>query len=128
MACTYIFPTYLSIAETQPKPIQIIKTTVKAECNAFRPIVEKYDWDVETALKIMQAESGCIPTNHNYNDIHRNWKTGEVICRGSYGLMQIGCIHFQGESKDIPEVNIAMAYKVYQGSGWKAWTTYKKVL
>lgn len=114
-------------AEAPQPPIEVIKTSVPAVCNTYRAEVEKYDWDIETAMKIMKLESGCSPTNHNYNDNHKNYKTGETICRGSYGLFQVGCIHYQGEDINDWKKNIEIAYRVYQGSSWNAWTTYGKI-
>lgn len=116
----------VSTAEAPKPPIEVIKTSVPASCNDYRAEVEKYDWDVETALKIMNLESGCRNI-HNYNDIHKNYRTGEVICKGSYGPMQVGCIHYKDEDKEDWKTNIRLAYQVYEGSGWTAWTTYSKI-
>lgn len=70
----------------------------------------------------MEAESSCNPQAHNKTDNHRS-------CIGSYGLMQVGCLHTETPDKLMtPEYNIEIAYKVYKSSGWNAWSTYKKVV
>lgn len=66
---------------------------------------------------IATAESGCDQTNHNLADKHDG-------CMGSYGVLQIGCIHFNGESVDNFTVNIALAHKVYKSQGYNAWSVY----
>jgi hypothetical protein len=123
-----ILPAPAQPVEAPKPPVEVIQTSVPASCNDYREEIEKYDWDVEIAMKIMKAESGCVPTNHNYNDIHKDYRTGEIICKGSYNLFQVGCIHYKDEDKDDWKKNIEIAYRVYQGSGWNAWTTYKKVI
>jgi len=112
-----------------PEPLpEVEQTTVNYSCEYFRSELEKYDWDVDTVIKIMILESGCKPTNHNYNDTHKNYYTGEVICKGSYGLMQVGCIHYNGEDKDDWQKNIEIAYRVYKDAGgFTPWTTYAKI-
>jgi len=87
-------------------------------CESFRGIVAQYDWDVNTMMRIMKAESSCIPTKHNFGDNHRT-------CLGSYGLMQIGCVHgYTVAYLESPENNIAAAYKIFKSQGYTAWSTY----
>lgn len=103
-----------------PEPIPYHEEIQEGNCEFFRDEFSKYDWDVDTALKISKLESGCITDNHNYQDNHR-------ICRGSYGLMQVGCIHYNGEDINDWRTNIKLAYEVYQKQGWKAWSVYPKI-
>lgn len=87
-------------------------------CDAYRGLVAQYDWDVNTMMRIMQAESGCNPTNHNWGDNHRT-------CKGSFGLFQIGCVHGQSvASLENPATNVAVAYNIFKSQGYRAWTTY----
>jgi len=104
---------------TADKPSNTQSATVyPVGCEHYRPMLQKYDWNVDTMLRIMQAESGCNPTNHNINDNHGS-------CLGSYGLLQIGCVHgYDPKYLEDPKNNIAVAYKVYKSSGYNAWTTY----
>lgn len=66
------------------------------------------------------AESRGDPNAANRTDVHRDIN-GAVICRGSFGLMQISCHH--GELFD-PERNMAEAYRKYSQRGWQPWGAY----
>lgn len=73
-------------------------------------------------MAIMQAESGCDPTNHNLT-----MSENHGVCVGSYGLLQVGCLHYRdAEDKNDPATNIAVAYRVWQSQGYNAWTVYSK--
>lgn len=87
-------------------------------CDAYRGMLAQYDWNVDTMARIMNAESGCNPTNHNYGDNHGS-------CLGSYGLMQVGCVHgYSAAYLSSPANNIAAAYKIFKSQGYTAWSTY----
>jgi len=103
------------------KKVDLIKTKVPANCNDFRSEVEKYDWDSEIALQIMKLESSCNTEAVNKTDNHK-------VCVGSYGLMQIGCIHTDNvELLKEGNYNIKIAYEVYKKQGWEAWSVYSKI-
>lgn len=84
-------------------------------CAAYRGLVAQYDWPVQTAMAIMQAESGCravTPSNAaiNYDGVP------------DYGLMQLHGINVTN-----PAENIRIAYAVkYLGAGrsFTPWSTY----
>lgn len=78
------------------------------------------------------AESdGLNPRAYN-PEWHYNARTGEKICQGSYGLMQIACIHHRENPEALydPEFNLQVAKRVYQdaasrrGNGWLPWGAY----
>lgn len=71
---------------------------------------------------IIQAESDWYEKAYN-PEAHRNWKTGEVICNGSFGLFQIGCIHNLENPNKLfdPHFNTEMAIEVYKKQGFRAW-------
>lgn len=82
---------------------------------------------------IARAENGtCEPKRHNLtaSETHRDAK-GNVICVGSYGALQVGCLHY-GKNDDVNDLatNIRVAYRVYTerkkwaGDGYTAWTMY----
>lgn len=82
---------------------------------------------------IAQAENQeCNPTNHNLTatETHRD-RNGNVICVGSYGVLQVGCLHYAaGDNKDDLSTNIRLAHKAWTaretwGIGYEAWTQYK---
>ncbi len=94
-------------------------------CEQYRGLVSQYDWDVNTAMAVMRAESSCNPNAVNWGDNHG-------VCKGSFSLMQVGCFwypHFGYAESDRykPEVNVAVAYKIWQKSGFNPWTTYKRM-
>lgn len=99
------------------------KTAVEAAgadvCEGFRPLVAKYDWDVDIAMAVMKAESGCNPKNFNYNTDGTN----------DAGLFQNNSIHDATARRYDPEYNVALAYRIYKDrrswgiSGWRAWTS-----
>ena len=80
-------------APSTPSPQLSSVTSVKSSCAKYEPLLAKYNWDIGTALRIVNAESGCSPVGHNWTDTHRNYLTGQVICYGSWGLFNIGCVH-----------------------------------
>lgn len=95
--------------------------------------IEKYNWDSQIAYAIARAEnSSCDPTRHNMtsSETHRRYD-GSVICVGSYGAFQVGCLHY-GEGDDVNDLatNVRIAYKVYSSrnnwdeTGFNAWTMY----
>lgn len=95
-----------------------VTSTVAGNCESYRGMVAKYNWDVSTMMRIMNAESSCTPTKNNWTDHH-------ATCDGSYGLFQIGCIHgYTWQSMQSPSANIAAAYKIYLAQGYTAWSTY----
>lgn len=105
-------------AQQVTKPAVSVSRAGGGNCDAYRGLVAQYDWDVSTMMRIMTAESGCNPTNHNHADNHRS-------CLGSYGLFQIGCVHgYSVAYLSEPANNIASAYKIYKSQGYTAWTTY----
>lgn len=106
----------------QERPVEQPKPVVQAyptNCEAYRPIISKYGWNVEVAMNVMRVESGCNPNAANLNDNHG-------VCMGSFGLFQISC--HAGQIYN-PEQNIAAAWSKYQARGWQPWsfTTCKKI-
>jgi hypothetical protein len=83
--------------------------------------------NVNIAAAVALAESGGNPRAYNGKGADR-----------SYGLMQINMIGAMGPDRrktyglksndDLfdPKTNMRVAYGIYKGSGWKAWTTYTR--
>lgn len=75
------------------------------------------------------GESRLNPRAYNPEWHYRN---GEPICQGSYGLMQIACVHNIDDPEALYDVqlNLEVAYRVYQdaasrrGNGWLPWGAY----
>lgn len=97
---------------------QVTQASYAVGCDNYRGLVSQYDWDTNTMMRIMAAESDCDPTNHNWADSHRT-------CKGSFGLLQVGCVHGYGSDYlSNPANNVAVAYDIWQSSGYGAWSTY----
>jgi len=79
--------------------------------------IAEYDWDYNTAVAVMLAESKANPKAVNIDDHHNG-------CNGSYGLYQIACIHDDPAKLKDPDYNIERAYELYQESGWEIWGAY----
>ena len=76
----------------------------------------KYEWDCHIMSAIAMAESGqrCVINNAGTN------RNGTI----DYGLMQINSIHsFDYNQIYDCEYNLEIAYKVWLGGGYKAWSS-----
>ncbi len=112
-------PTAITEPEVVEEPIQVIQTNLPAKCLDFYEEVSKYNWNVDVAMNIMKAESGCNPNAINKTDNHRQ-------CLGSFGLFQISCT--TSTTLD-PKENIRLAYEEkYLKGGWKHWSVCKNGL
>lgn len=115
----------------QPQPEQKVETVaatppapqpVAQGCDAYIPLIDQYSWNQQVAFAVMKAENtGCNPAKDNAG---LNYD-GSV----DYGLFQVNSIHADmvGGNLDAlrdPATNIDTAYKIYSGSGWRAWSTY----
>ena len=122
----FLFPITMTTAEIDYTEPEIIQVSVPSTCLPYYDEISKYDWDVNIAMQIVNLESGCDPTNHNFKDNHRN-RQGETICKGSWNLFNVGCINYLGEDINDWKKNVEIAYRVYKQSGWKAWSSYDKI-
>ena len=72
---------------------------------------------------IARSESGL--NIRAYNPEYHYDRHGNKICQGSYGLMQIACIHVDDVNRLYdPKYNLEIAKQVYQKQGIKAWGAY----
>lgn len=111
-----------------PQSVREEPTATSRGCVQYRDLIAQYDWDLDTALAVCQAESGGRADAHNpanYNGTDDK------------GLFQINSVHvgrlIGDEDRFNPELNVAAAYSIYLGSGWRAWSafnneSYKKYL
>lgn len=110
----------IALANKKAEQARAIKPAVSAggasyagagNCEAYRSLVSQYNWNVNTAMAVMKAESGCNTMAKNTTDNHG-------VCMGSFGLFQISC--HSGAVYD-PAQNVAIAYQKYQARGWQPW-------
>lgn len=104
-------------SETQ-QPVATLAAATTG-CGAYLQLIQSYNWDVRVATAIMQAESGCNPTAYNEN-------TNGSVDRG---LFQVNSVHGDKVQYNFaalfnPSTNISIAYRIYQSSGWSAWSAY----
>lgn len=100
-----------------PAPSKV-PVAYSGDCEQWRPLVAKYSWDVDVAMSVMRAESGCNPNAANWGDAHET-------CMGSFGLFQIACM--SGQIFD-PAQNVAIAWAKYTAKNfdgsmrkWSPW-------
>lgn len=118
------------------KPVEVVKPEVQqvvvTDCERLSLELQKYDWDSNVMFAIAQAENRtCDPAKHNEtsSETHRD-RLGNVICVGSYGALQVGCLHYGvGEDRNDLKTNVAVAYRLWSnrqlwGNGYEAWTMY----
>jgi hypothetical protein len=116
-------------AENIPPPeveVEIVEVKTQAGCNQYRHLVEKYDWDTELVMKIMELESSC--NTNAVGDKNLTFANGTMGM--SCGLMQVRVLEGRPDCETLknPETNIEWAYMVYKQQGYKAWTVYRKYL
>lgn len=70
---------------------------------------------------IAQAENrGCDPNRHNLTNSENHG-----VCVGSYGVLQVGCLHFEaGEDRNDLSTQVAVAHRVWLKQGYTAWTMF----
>lgn len=98
---------------TPPAPAQ----PVRENCD----LVYDYAWDHKVAYAVCMAESSGNPYAANLQDRHNG-------CTGSFGLMQIACIH--GGIIYDPRANMDKVFEIYTSTvnkgfdGWRPWGAY----
>ena len=102
-------PAISQTVATQPTP--------SAGCDEYLTLFEQYNWNVQDAIAICNAESSGNPNATHYDS------NGSI----DRGLMQINSVHDGMVSSPAqfydPTINIATAYQIYSSSGWYAWST-----
>lgn len=108
------------IVEEQVATIAPLGQTAVTEPLIGCQLVNNYDWDVKVALAICKAESGNNPSAYNGSNSNGS---------NDAGLMQVNSIHvdsglISSEDRFNPEKNMAAAYAIYKGSGFRAWSAF----
>lgn len=108
--------------------VKEIDKTQLTNCQKYRSYLSKYDWNIDIAYAIMQAENHSCDPNANNAGLNKDG-TNDA------GIMQINSIHVDSgliSDKDRynPIKSIEASYTLYKerlrwdGDGWKAWSTY----
>lgn len=93
----------------------LVQTAVSPNpnCEAYRPLVAQYKWDVRIAMAIMQAESGCRAVTPDNSAINYD------------GVADHGLFQLHGIAVTDPAANISIAYnQKYLTQGWQAWSVF----
>lgn len=94
-------------------------------CDPAIAEIEKYDWDEETAIAIMKAESKCDANSKGDTDLVYSENNREYGY--SVGLFQIRILP-EREDCDTFDIatNVKCAYDIYSsdGNSWEAWSRY----
>lgn len=87
-------------------------------CENYRHLISQYDWNIDTALQIAHAESGCNPSAVGDNFVIAG------IYAPSCGLFQVRTLSSRPPCDALkdPATNIEWAYRIYQGQGYGAWS------
>lgn len=106
-------------APTKPQPVvEPEKVSHPIGCENYRHLISQYDWNDEVMLQIANKESGCNPSAVGDTRVIGG------IYAPSCGLFQVRTLSSRppcAALKD-PATNIAWAYRIYQGQGYKAWS------
>lgn len=108
------------VALTQP-PAPKPQVVHPVGCENYRAELSKYSWNVDVALQVMRAESGCNP-----NAVGDQRVIGGIYAP-SCGLFQIRTLSGRPDCETLknPITNIQWAYKLYSASGWQPWSVCK---
>lgn len=108
----------LETVTNAPEQVEVPQIALESVVEPNCSLVNNYDWTTQTAWAICMAESRGNP-----NAV--NWADGHSGCVGSFGLMQIACIHFsEGQDKFDPATNMQVAYELWKSSGWSIWGAF----
>lgn len=111
-----------AVKQSGNEPDATPQTPLPQGCEAYRSLIGQYDWNVQIAYAIMRAENtGCDPAIDN-----RGLNSDGSV---DYGLFQVNSVHAAEVGGNLaalydPATNIRVAYTIYSGSGWRAWSTY----
>ena len=92
---------------------------VSGNCDSYRSLVAQYDWNVDTMMYAMYAESGCNP----------NAVGDQYVIAGLYapscGLLQVRTLAGRPSCAALqdPATNVATSYQIWLSQGYSAWST-----
>ena len=117
----YVLADTLECKDKPKSQTTATQSTHAVGCENYRQLVSQYEWNVEVALKVMKAESGCNPGAVG----------DQYAIRGVYapscGLFQIRTLQGRPSCNQLqnPTTNVEWAIKLYRASGWQPWSVCK---
>lgn len=102
--------------------IEVVYTTEGIE----QLIRETFVETPNTAVAVAKAESGHLLKADAYNPEWHYDSKGNAVCQGSYGVMQIACVHNIDNPEALFDVefNIAKAKQIHASEGFSPWGGY----
>lgn len=112
--------------EIEPEVIQIKIKIDWTEEKIEQRIRDTFNEDPELAVAIAKSESGENLKADAYNPEWHYDKNGKPLCKGSYGILQIGCVHMMENPEALfdVELNLKIGRKLYEERGWEPWGGY----
>lgn len=113
-------------AEVVEVPQEVMVEVVYTQEGIEQLIRETFVETPNTAVAVAKAESGALLKADAYNPEWHYDSKGNKICQGSYGVMQIACVHHKENPEALFDVefNIAKARQIYLSEGWYPWGGY----
>jgi hypothetical protein len=107
------------------EPREVLIEVKPTEKTIEEKIRATFPEDADRAVAIAKAESGLRANAYN-PERHKT-------CSGSFGVMQIACVHHVGDPNELKDVdfNLQKAREIYEaslkdnGNGWIPWGAYK---
>lgn len=89
-------------------------------------IAKTFPNDPVKAVAVGKSESGASLKIDAYNPEWHYDKNGNPICQGSFGVMQIACVHHIKDPTALFDVefNLAKAKQIHEERGWLPWGGY----
>lgn len=112
----------------EPKEVRIEVIPEKIEWTTERieeEIRSVFSDSPDLAVAIAKSESGATLYDRAYNP-EWHYINGVPVCQGSYGVMQVACVHYQVNPSALFDVefNLQKAAEIYQKRGWTQWGGY----
>lgn len=107
-------------------PVEVMVEVVYTTEDIERKIRETFIETPNTAVAVGKSESGESLKADAYNPEWHYDRHGNKICQGSYGVMQIACVHHLEDPEALFDVefNLAKAREIYNSEGWRPWGGY----
>lgn len=108
---------------------EVVMIEVRYETEGVeRMIRETFVETPNTAVAIAKGESGHLLKADAYNPEWHYDARGNKVCQGSYGVMQVACVHNLADPEALFDVefNIKVARRIYEARGnFNDWGAYR---
>ncbi len=115
-------PAEVPLQEVVPEPVVEPTRPSQNGCEPILRLIEQYDWNVQIAKAIVQAESGCAA------DAVGDTSPINGLLAHSCGAFQIRSLKGRPTCEQLkdPATNVEWAYKISAGGNdWRPWSVYQ---